>query len=249
MSPEKHAVAAWFRSRHIFSAPKSWSSTAGGRLVPKNVIAFGTSTVTLLSQCIISMSDYACFVAAATRDMAMTDLLEENKKLREQVEACKSVTITGKGGSPIYAQGSLDTTEIEEVEYENCLMKIVELRNSTGENADSNLAMCKILDMESAEIRVGGVLLYIVRRNSDWNCVSLESDLCVRLIYHFHGATRGVVDESELAYTAQLCVEYGPLPDDFDPDDAVEFGPHLHTNDEIPEVRFLDIGFAELKQK
>ena len=61
------------------------------------------------------MSDFAHFVAAALRDMAIYHLLEENEDLREQNRALREqhratemVAITGSGGSPIYAHGHFE---------------------------------------------------------------------------------------------------------------------------------------------
>ena len=53
------------------------------------------------------MSDFASFVAAKLRDKAMSDLLEENQKLREKNHALEFVEITGPERHPVYARGHL----------------------------------------------------------------------------------------------------------------------------------------------
>lgn len=51
------------------------------------------------------MSDLAPFVAATLKDAATIDLLQENEVLREKLRQTKIVSITGPGGSPVYASG------------------------------------------------------------------------------------------------------------------------------------------------
>ncbi|KAL9186932.1 hypothetical protein ACHAXT_010652 [Thalassiosira profunda] len=53
------------------------------------------------------MSDLAPFVAATLRDKVVTELLEENQKLREKEHAGEYVEITGPNREPVYARGHL----------------------------------------------------------------------------------------------------------------------------------------------
>ena len=72
------------------------------------------------------MSDFASFVAATLRDKAMSDLLEENQKLREKNHALEFVEITGPERHPVYARGHLrdngrvytNNTELWDVDME-----------------------------------------------------------------------------------------------------------------------------------
>jgi len=193
------------------------------------------------------MSDYAKFVAAATRDPAIDALLEENAKLQEKLRASRLMTITGSGGSPIYAQASLDDAEMKEnkAPYVGERVKTLKLRNSTGENADSNLQMCQIEDLENAEIRLGDVLLYVCGRHTTSSCQGEEGELFTKHLYTFHGITDDAVDRNRLDSFAELMVEYGPLPETFR-EEGSEQGPEFHTNDEIAEVRFLDLQLHDL---
>jgi hypothetical protein len=50
------------------------------------------------------MSDLAPFVAAALKDKVVADLLEENRRLKRQVESFRRVRVTGKNGFPVYAE-------------------------------------------------------------------------------------------------------------------------------------------------
>jgi hypothetical protein len=50
------------------------------------------------------MSDLGPFVAAHLRDKVIADLLQENKKLKIQLGSARKISITGPGGSPVYAE-------------------------------------------------------------------------------------------------------------------------------------------------
>jgi len=80
--------------------------------------------------------DLGRFVAAAIRDRALEEVLQENERLRAelaQVNNCSSLRVTGPGGFPLYAEFRLKWMGCWEI-------KICE---------------CKITDIESAELRVG----------------------------------------------------------------------------------------------
>lgn len=53
------------------------------------------------------MSDLAPFVAATLRDKVLSELLEENRKLREEKHSLEYVEITGPNREPVYARGHL----------------------------------------------------------------------------------------------------------------------------------------------
>ena len=50
------------------------------------------------------MSDLAPFVAATLRDKVIIDQQEEINRLRKQLRIERTITITGPGGSPIFAE-------------------------------------------------------------------------------------------------------------------------------------------------
>lgn len=190
------------------------------------------------------MSDYAKFVAAATRDYAIDGLLEENKNLK--LRPSRLVTVTGKGGQPIYAQGSLDDAKVQENEpaYAGECVKTIILQNCTGENADSSLTMCPIQDVVDAEIRLAGVLVYVCGRSATSDVMGDEGELFTQQLYSFQAPTAESEDTNNVSSFVQLLVEYGPLPERFR-EEGADQGPSLHVNDEIAEVRFLDIQFHD----
>lgn len=58
------------------------------------------------------MSDLAPFVAAVLRDQSLSQLLEENKALRDQLEKHQTLEITGRNGTPVYYKSSMSKGEI-----------------------------------------------------------------------------------------------------------------------------------------
>lgn len=193
------------------------------------------------------MSDYASFVAAATQEKAIVDLLDENAKLQGQLRESKLMTITGSGGSPTYAKSFLDDAQVEEnrppLTFIGERVKSITLRNSTGESADPSLAMCQIEDVPHAEIRIGGALFHTIGRFTEEFTIGDEGDLFDQWVYLYRYIFRGA-DNDEATTQVELTVEYGPLPERFQQPGASQ-GPHLHANNEIEEVRFVDIAFHE----
>ena len=60
-----------------------------------------------------SMSDLAPFVAAALRDKACNDLLEENRALQKTQTEARTVEITGPDGTPVFAKGMIHEGEYQ----------------------------------------------------------------------------------------------------------------------------------------
>lgn len=178
------------------------------------------------------MSDFASFVAASLRDKAMAELLQENAKLREKLQESKRVTITGPGGAPLYAYGSLNDSEVEEEQIIDesgrnmCLRSTtLDLRSSSGENADATLTMCQIEGVKDAEIRLGGIPLYICGRSADEYSVSGRGNRFENDVYAFQ------TDEDDNSPVTRVGVQYGPVSER--PQDSYEY-----ANDEIEQVRF-----------
>jgi len=82
--------------------------------------------------------DLGRFVAAAIRDRALEEVMQENERLRAElarVNNCYSLRVTGPGGFPVYAEMRLKWMGCYEYDFE--------------------ISKCKITDIESAEFRVG----------------------------------------------------------------------------------------------
>lgn len=94
------------------------------------------------------MSDLAPFVAAALRDKALLDLMEENKRLRLDYNRSRKVQITSPDGQTIYAQGQFDD---DGQEHGNINLWQVNLRQLTP---------CPLRELPRAELRLGGSRLF-----------------------------------------------------------------------------------------
>jgi hypothetical protein len=91
------------------------------------------------------MSDLAPFVAAVLKDSVTADLLEENRKLRLELQKCRTVSITGPNGAPVYAVGRFE----EGMHSGNPNLWAVSL-HETG-------VSFSLADLRSVEVRLGGI--------------------------------------------------------------------------------------------
>jgi hypothetical protein len=89
------------------------------------------------------MSDLAPFVAAVLKDKATADLLQENDELRFALRTSRVVTVTGPGGTPVYAEGQFE----EGRHAYNPNLWEVDLR-ATG-------VTCPLVDLLNIAIRLG----------------------------------------------------------------------------------------------
>ncbi|KAL3904959.1 MAG: hypothetical protein SGARI_004680 [Bacillariaceae sp.] len=159
---------------------------------------------------------------------SMKDLQEENERLKLQLEAyetekrnaCASneITITGPGGSPIYARGNLNNATSEPWD-DNPLAF-----SHYVEMANPDTSQCPVREIENAEIRRGGVFSctfgeYI---DFDYNGVYGDGDIYEQVVYLFS--------------SMDVYVKYGPLPESQGNRDR--FDPESYENHEIAEVQF-----------
>jgi len=91
------------------------------------------------------MSDLAQSLVTVLRDKALSDLLNENESLRQQLKQIRAVTVTGPEGTPVYATGQFD----EGIYANNPNLWQVTLRQ---------LQPCPLAELENIEIQYGGVL-------------------------------------------------------------------------------------------
>ena len=100
------------------------------------------------------MSDLAPFVAAVLRDRTVDELMEENAQLKSTVDALMRIEITGRKGTPVYAEGQFN-------------------HGHYGPNIDAwipNLEHkrdCPFVDLGGLEIRVGGLVRYSLAEDCD----------------------------------------------------------------------------------
>jgi hypothetical protein len=92
------------------------------------------------------MSDLAPLVLAFLRDKTVSDLQEENEKLRNQLTQCRAVEITGPNREPVYARAQFDSGQ-----YAG--------NPNLWEVSFSESAQCPLSSLAVAEVHVGGVLL------------------------------------------------------------------------------------------
>ena len=110
------------------------------------------------------MSDLAPFVASTLRDKVVQDLMEENKKLREDLEKARAtVEVTGPNGQPVYASaffkdgthaGNPNLWQVDFSESESIALG----------------------DLSNVQIHVGGILRAQFRNNSEFVGSLHESD-------------------------------------------------------------------------
>lgn len=97
------------------------------------------------------MSDLGPFVAAHLRDKVIADLMHENKQLKIQLDCARKVSITGPGGSPVYAEkdfakGRYDPTVMPGEWWE------VPFASEPGQLTD---ICCTLSTAPTCEVRIG----------------------------------------------------------------------------------------------
>jgi hypothetical protein len=92
------------------------------------------------------MSDLAPFVVAVLKDKVTADLLQENEELQCKLRNSRKVSITGPGGTPVYAEGQFE----EGRHAENPNLWEVDLHDVAG-------ITCPLPNLINIEVRLGGV--------------------------------------------------------------------------------------------
>ena len=137
------------------------------------------------------MSDLAPYVAAALRDKVVDDLLDENRKLREQLDNARKVEITGKDGSPVYATGAFqDGTRRNFCELWDVPLEMVTLAGSE--------VVIPISALKEIEICLGGVVyassssseVDINTEDNGWDGKNRKEDtqthIKLKMVHHIH---------------------------------------------------------------
>lgn len=97
------------------------------------------------------MSDLAPFVAAALKDKVVADLLEENRRLKRQVDSFQRVRITGKNGFPVYTEH--DFTKGKPTDHG---WWVVRLPSSKTPSTESTTPIpCRMSQLADCEVHVG----------------------------------------------------------------------------------------------
>ena len=183
------------------------------------------------------MSDLAPPAAAAeevTRLQNEVEALQADKKHLEEELArlsinAKLVRVTGPGGFPVYAEGHIGDA-VRHTDYGSPCYDL-ELINSTGKNANSDLPMCPVREIEKAEIHIGNKRMFVLGDFDDTDSLSSMGDMESSLLYVFGGKKKTVV-----------IVEFGPLPDPFR---LRARAPYEYRNEDISYVRFKEVQFPD----
>jgi hypothetical protein len=113
------------------------------------------------------MSDLAPFVAAALRDKAFQDLMEENQAIRQKLQYARRVEITGPGGTPVHARAQFD----DDGEYHGN-PNLWSVKFPKGKQ----LLACPLAALEGIELWVGGILKAKFAQNSDFQAFLSAAD-------------------------------------------------------------------------
>lgn len=98
------------------------------------------------------MSDLGPFVAAHLRDKVIADLLQENKQLKKQLVNARRVTITGPGGSTVYAEGDFSKGRYDPLVMPGEWWEIP-FTNEPGKYTPN---CCTLSMLPTCEVRIGG---------------------------------------------------------------------------------------------
>jgi hypothetical protein len=126
------------------------------------------------------MSDLAPFVAAVLRDKVIVEIKQEIDGLKEKLRECRTVTITGPQGTPVYAEG-----RFEQGEYgDNAFLWDVALEQQLQQP-------CPLSALPSVEVRVGGMTKAQFSDNSTFSGDFDPEDICDedggKVNFHFSG--------------------------------------------------------------
>ena len=176
-----------------------------------------TSQTLLYMHHVSIMSDIAPFVAAVLRDKVVEDLLEENKRLRDQIDLQNRVEITGFGGTPLYARGKFNE-RIANNSRKSCVgnpnMWEIEL---------TTVQRCAYTDLWGIDVRIGGVQRsgfwnpapdYFPYKDSNLSGGDVQfyiNDAPVRISYHFNYG--GIFLQTEINSSRSEMIQSGVMND------------------------------------
>lgn len=187
----------------------------------------------------MSGSELAPFVAATIRDKVVAEMSQEIERLRADLEKVKLaavrsaafsnvITITGKGGTPIYARGSLNDSVDR---FGN-----TSVSRLTNSDSDDSLEMCPVREIENAEIRKGGEFLFVLQDYGVRYCTlgGADGERYGRFLYSFKCEDR----DHQLVLVQVGVTNYGPIPEALATNGS-EQSPQLCQNEDIAEVKFF----------
>jgi hypothetical protein len=125
------------------------------------------------------MSDFAPFVAAALRDKTVTDLLEENQTLQDQLASFRTIRITGKDGFPVYAEQDFASGKPTDYGWVVRLPHRRECQQQQHHNTSSNIMLttnlsqqppipCRMSQLAECEVHVGNFRNTTCREFNEW---------------------------------------------------------------------------------
>lgn len=187
------------------------------------------------------MSDLAPFVAAVIESRVVTELQEENERLRAEIAQTRAaalesarfggcIQITDEGGSPVYAHGKVHDARMEG-DADDHYYFVLDLINNAH-------PMCPISKATAAEIRVNGVKVATVGEYDNTHCNSTFRDVYAEFWYHHY------LGEQRTPWSAiGVEMRFGPLA----PlgDQAPE--PHQLKDEEVEEVTFPKLSILSSK--
>ena len=181
------------------------------------------------------MSDLAPFVAAALRDRTVTELFDENQKLREEINKINKhnlrvIRVTGPGGSPVYAQRHIAYAKEDPGFHE----ATVELNNSTDDHTNTNLPICPVQDIEKCELHIGDEEVIVIGDFERAGGQSSVGEPEQSMLYEFQ--PNQVSGRCEVS----MGVEWGPTS----PVEQDVLAPEEYRNEDIAYVRFTDVAFV-----
>ena len=98
------------------------------------------------------MSDLGPFVAAHLRDKVIADLLQENKQLKKELHNARRVSITGPGGSTVYAEGDFSKGRYDPLVMPGEWWEIP-FASEPGKYTSKS---CTLSMLPTCEVRIGG---------------------------------------------------------------------------------------------
>lgn len=182
----------------------------------------------------MSVQELAPFVATVLRDRVVDDLRAQNASLQRQLEASKrdilsaalsdEITITGPGGTPIYARGNLGGEETARYPWDGGTTAY------TMVFANLDPSQCPVRDIENAEIRRGGVLLLKFGQRDEAEDTSMLAGSHHEMMYRFYSNPNfgGAI--------VTPMVTCGPIP--LNKRMRRERSLVSYSNDELAEVKF-----------
>jgi len=158
------------------------------------------------------MSDFVPYKeqmdVAGTNDKVSKKRMTENDKnsvrnriMKKDCSICeaRNITVTGPGGWPMYAYGTIDSANVKN--YPDRIM--VNLHNvqdsrKPGGSADKNLMTCMLSRVMTLELHIGNNLCYQISDYDQWENINFKNDPTFKHI-------------SFCWKHAFLCIKFGPL--------------------------------------